>query len=351
MKKLLIGISIIAVLMTFGFTQTITVTHPGAGDTITKGSPYTIRWTTSGAVFRNVKIRVYNSTATTKLLDIIDSVATSSLSYTCGENVFNSLDPGCYVVRVKTTNNATTGDSRVFTLVNPGEEPSESGMKSIRVVTPNGGKLALGSSIRLIWRSENLTNNVTISLLKNDMVFGTIVSGLAPGRITHDWRIGKTISRMATPDTGYKIRIDEDGASGVFDVSDNPFEIEPERNIDLSCYISSVNSLMITRKVRITVKVKCKNFPGAITNVPVKITLIKKSDGTICSTTTKTIPEVSYRGHSYEYSVNAQLSFIGCGISMITKRKNMEVIAVVDPDDIFRDRSRLDNTAKKDVTH
>lgn len=356
MKKVVFVLIILSVLLTLSYSQSITVTRPSAGETVNKEEVYVVRWTTEGTLHASVKIRLFDRTGASKIMDITNRTETAAGRYRCPATLFNSVPNGSYIVRVKTLDDQYSGNSGVFILGNPGVEPDpdppppepERDLKSIRVVTPNGGRsLAQNSTIRILWRCANLTNNVTISLLKNDMVFGTIVTGLAPGRISHDWKIGQTTLETALPDSGFKIRIDEEG-SGIFDVSDSAFTIEPERNIDLSCYIGEADASRLLKRVTIVVKVRCKNFPGVLNDVPVKIMLKKKSDGTICTTTTKTIPELSYRGHSYEYTVNARLSYRRCitGISILNK---MEVVAIVDPDDIFRDRSRLNNTSKKDV--
>ncbi len=351
MKKILILTTVLLAMAMFSYTQSITVTRPSSGEEVVKGHSYTIRWTKEGRMAENVKIRLFNVAGTERVLEI-KNMTENSGHYECPANLFNSVIAGNYRIRVKTIDNEVFDDGDVFSLVDQGSEPGtepQHGNKSIRILTPNGGRsLAQGSTIRILWKPKNLTNNVVISLLKNDRVFGTIVSGLAPGRISYDWRIGATELKTALPDTGFKIRIDERGGSGIFDVSDRSFAIEAPRNIDLSCYIGVARVSRALKAVRIVVNVKCRNFPGSLTNVPVKISLIRKSDGTVCHMITKRIPEITYKGSSYEYFVSQRLHFGDCW-DAYSSGGEFEIKAVVDPEDNFRDRSRLNNTARKTI--
>ncbi|MCK5003787.1 MAG: hypothetical protein KAS21_01800 [Candidatus Aminicenantes bacterium] len=353
MKKVLLGILVLTMLLAMGYSQSITVTAPRADEVVSKGAEYVIRWTSEGPLTEGAKIRLFNSAGSSKIMDIANRADMASGRFRCADDLFNSVPDGRYVVRVLSADDLYHDDSEIFTLGNPGVDPDpdpepepERDSKSIRIDYPTGRDLAQGGTIKILWKPKNLTNNVTITLWKNGMLFGIIESGLAPGRISTIWEVGRTTIKTALPDTGFRIRIEEQG-SGIFGVS-NTFEITPSRNIDLSCYIASARASRITRRVRVVVKVRCKNFPGVLNDVPVKIMLKKKSDGTICRTTTEIIRELTYRGHSYEYTVNARLSYTGC-VTGTSIRNKMEVVAVVDPDDIFRDSTRLNNTAKKDV--
>ncbi len=113
MKKVFLLMLVMIVTIGMLSAATITVTKPASGETVTKGSPYTIQWTKSGAQDASVKIRLYNPAGTTKILDISNSTANDgNFSWP----VPNSVANGSYVVRVKTLDNATWDDSGVFTI-------------------------------------------------------------------------------------------------------------------------------------------------------------------------------------------------------------------------------------------
>ncbi|MEN8155075.1 MAG: Ser-Thr-rich GPI-anchored membrane family protein [Acidobacteriota bacterium] len=351
MKKVIFGLIILSVLLTLGYSQSITVTRPSAGEVVPKGSAYTIRWTTVGTLHASVKIRLFNSSGSSKIMDITDRTGTAAGSYRCPANLFNAVPDGSYIVRVKTLDDQYYDNSDVFILGDPVVDPGpvvEAEQKSITVVSPNNGKpLAWGSEIKILWRSNGPTESVEVILLRNSHIIGRISPPLHYGRISYLWKIGEFRGGTVDPGYGYKIRVSEIG-SVVEDDSDNPFSIEEERNIDLYGWISSVRGSRMSRIVRVSAKVKCRNFPGSIENVPVKFTLKKKSDGIICNSVTETIPEITYRGHSYEYSVRARFGFRSCSEEFLSG-EDFEVVMVIDPDDLFRDRSRLNNTVKKDV--
>ncbi len=349
MKKIVFGILVLTMLLTMGYSQSITVMAPIADEVVEKGVEYVIRWTSEGPLTEGAKIRLMDSSGSSRIMDIANRADMASGRSRCSADLFNSVPDGRYVVRVLSSDDLYHGDSAIFTLGNPGVDPDpERDLKSIRVDYPTGSDLAQGGTIKILWKPKNLTNNVTISLWKNGMLFGIIEAGLAPGRISTFWEIGRTTIKTALPDTGFRVRIEEQG-SGIFGVSET-FEITPSRNIDLSCYIDEAKATHAKgRSVSIRVKVRCNNFQGVLNNVPVKIMLKKKSDGTICSEITKIITELSYKGHSYEYTVNTRLSYFRCYLSMLLMRNKLEVVAVVDPDDIFRDKRRINNTSKKDV--
>ncbi len=113
MKRLLLFMLVIIITMGMLSAATITVTKPASGETVVKGSPYTIQWTKSGSQDASVKIRLYNTAGTIKILDITNSTANNgSFSWP----VPNSVANGNYVVRVKTLDNVTWDDSGVFTI-------------------------------------------------------------------------------------------------------------------------------------------------------------------------------------------------------------------------------------------
>ncbi len=139
MKKLLLLMLVVIVTMGMLSAGTITVTKPASGETVSKGSPYTILWTKSGAQDSLVKIRLYNPAGTTKILDITNSTANNgSFSWP----VPNSVANGSYVVRVKTLDNATWDDGGVFTISS----------LSITVTKPASGEtVKKGSSYTIQW--------------------------------------------------------------------------------------------------------------------------------------------------------------------------------------------------------
>ncbi len=96
----------------------ITVTSPHSGDTWSKGKTYIIKWTKSGSMNPNVKIRLIQGG--TKILSITNSTPNNgSYSWT----VPDGLPTGNYQIRVKTVDNAVYNDSDKFKIEEPSAEP------------------------------------------------------------------------------------------------------------------------------------------------------------------------------------------------------------------------------------
>ena len=95
----------------FLYGQKITVTRPQAGETLDAGHGYMITWTKSGQMGQNVKIKLRQGN--TNILDITDSTPnTGSFNW----QMSGDISPGSYTIRVRTLDNAVTGDSGTFTI-------------------------------------------------------------------------------------------------------------------------------------------------------------------------------------------------------------------------------------------
>ena len=320
-----------------GDSGRISVTQPNASTGWQRGTTKTITWDSTGSVDSNVKINIFrNSISEANFLTQLTGPNTGSKSWP----IPSSYEPGTYCLRVKEAEGDIFGDSSRFQITS-----GASLLHSIVVVEPNGGRdLARNNRVRIIWRPKNLTNNVKISLMKNGELFGVIVENLAPGRITYEWIVGRTLIKTALPDTGFKIKIEEMGLDAS-DQSNSSFAIEDDRHVDLSCYVSGHRSKDHGRVVELTVKVRVNNIGREVLrDVPVKVTVRTAGATSGGETRTKNISEVTYRGHSYEYSVKFDFRLHG-GSRYSRKRKLDRVaIVVVDPDDIFRDKSRRNNS-------
>ncbi len=186
----------------------ITVTDPHSGDTWNKGNTYTIRWTKSGSMNANVKIRLMQGG--TKVLAITDSTANDgSYSWTVPSSVAN----GSYYIRVKTIDNAVYDDGEVFTISNA------SSSKSLTVTYPNGGeRIAAPGNIEIRWSSAGSISNVKIIGVGST---GNItVADSAPNTGSYTVSIPDSVNNG-----NYKIRIEDVSDSSVYDESDRTFTI------------------------------------------------------------------------------------------------------------------------------
>ena len=185
MKKYLLYSALFFFLTGVIFTQTITVTNPSQGAVWNKGTKYNITWTTTGNVYQSVKIRLFNSSATVKELDIDDSIPTTdgSVEWT----IPGTVNPGSYVVIVRTSNNSTTGISKVFTIAGvPEVEPS------ITFSKPDSDTIwRKGIIYSITWTKVGLqSSGVNIGIYKNSISQANLVGQLAgPNNESKSWSI------------------------------------------------------------------------------------------------------------------------------------------------------------------
>jgi hypothetical protein len=330
-------------------SSTIRILQPSSGLTLHKGSSFNITWTKSGSMNANVKIRLYRGS--TKVLNITDSTPNNG-SYTW--RIPESLSNGSYIIRVKTVDNEVFDDSATFEIgsgVNLGDYRMMHKIEaphSIEILSPNRSEripftLDRDETIRIRWKSKNLTNNLKISLYNERGVEHVINDHVNKEKTSYTWRIMDTKNVYAG--YYYSIRIEEKETK-VYDKTDF-FYIRREKHIDLSCrFLPGYRTEDRGSKVTFTVKVKAVSpYSGTLNNVPV--TVIIREIGRERETEksqTKYLRKVVYGRHP-EYSLSFTFTLYRRHRSHTVVWR--EAIAIVDPEDIFRDKDRSNNRATK----
>jgi len=113
MKRSLFAILSLALFVAAAGAQTITVTKPAAGETVVKGTGYTIMWTKTGTMGANVRITLRNA-ATLAEVQVIADPAPNTGSFAW--QMPGDIPDGSYKIRVKVKNEAVSGDSGAFTI-------------------------------------------------------------------------------------------------------------------------------------------------------------------------------------------------------------------------------------------
>lgn len=138
MKKFIILLSIFVLFFGYINSQTITVSNPNSESKWMIGKYCNITWTKLGAMNANVKIRLFNSTLTKKILDITNST-TNNGSY--GWTIPKTVTAGDYIVRVKTVDDDVQDDSVIFSIIeNPVKAASSKGKDKM---APLHGKIEI----------------------------------------------------------------------------------------------------------------------------------------------------------------------------------------------------------------
>lgn len=172
MKKIRIFIAVFFLLAgAAAFSQTITVTAPGAGALLCQGRGFTITWITCGAMHANVKIRLWQGA--TRILNIIDRTENDG-SYSW-DVPLTVAEGGDYYIRVLTVDEAVADSSDVFSIsACPGSisvhSPMETGAFMVRGTTP----------IPIAWTSSGITGTVRIELENSDTAGLSLVSASHP---------------------------------------------------------------------------------------------------------------------------------------------------------------------------
>lgn len=114
MKKVFVFSIVIFLAGFFLSAQAVyNVTKPDLSSKWAKGRTRDIIWDNKGDTVK-VKLRLYNSLATAKILDI---AANQNNNGTFSWKIPQSVKPGKYIVRVKNMNNTKWGDSKVFEII------------------------------------------------------------------------------------------------------------------------------------------------------------------------------------------------------------------------------------------
>jgi uncharacterized protein YkwD len=246
----------------FGYIsgQTITVKNPHGGDTWLRGISYTITWTKSGKMNAKVKIRLYNSNGTVKILGITNNTPNDG---SFGPwNLPVSVPDGDYLVRIKTIDNKIFDDGEIFKIrartknvavmqkinpwvLQPKLEVARIMVKpQIGVATPVAGEIVNpAKTYKIIWRSTGVmlnwvniqavfvAKNYLYSIVKNTTNDGEFLWNLGKS----SWTPGQYKLKIATTDNNVV------GYSGVFTIPSKSSSAPCKTGqpaLDLECLIN-----------------------------------------------------------------------------------------------------------------
>jgi len=379
MKKLLFGVFVLTMLMTIGYSQSITVTAPAAGVTLDQDDLLVIRWRTEGTLTDiNVKIRLWNSTETSRIFNIAESVAAADGRFSCRAGLFSSVPDGSYKILIITTDRITTGRSGVFIFGSPGidpepepepePEPGRSDCYSLAFTQPRadgnttwgyGGPREIRWTMRISPPCDP-ADNVSLELRDEDntRTITTIAASTANnGR--SDWTIPATV-----PIGSYKIRMITLGdnpqtvLSGPFNVTFARLAVVVATElkvVDLTGRITNKELKVAYGKYhyrwRIKFKIKVAHTPDTIDLRDVFVSWrIVKRGGSERFSASYTIPVLS-AGEEHVKSINKE-----CGDNKRRDRRpkleegDYFIEVIIDPADRQKDRNLRNNTLRWNFT-
>lgn len=182
-------------------TASITISKPSQNDLWKPGTQHDIVWTKIGTQHQKVKIRLFDSSATQKLLEITnETLNDGSYPWT----VPSGYTPGTYVIRVKTLDDEVHDNSEQFEIgYQPVVDPE------IDVTDPQlNAKWYKGKSYDIKWtKTGSMSNTVKITLHSQPetqpiktISSGTSNSELFPWDIPADMSSGSYVVRVMTSD-------------------------------------------------------------------------------------------------------------------------------------------------------
>jgi len=189
-------------------TETITVTAPNGGESITGGSTYTITWTYTGNI---ANVALAYSTDNGANWTTIDTVLnTGSYSW-----VTPNVSSTQCLVRVRHATNSLVSDqsNNVFSIGSFGAETAT-------VLSPNGGEVyCIGRTAAISWTTTGLVGNVRIQYSTNNGASWKTIVSSTPNDGSHLWTVPND------PSTKCLVRVREASDGDPTDTSDAVFTI------------------------------------------------------------------------------------------------------------------------------
>jgi len=197
--------------------STITATAPNGGETWTRGTTPTIRWTSSGSVGSSVKIELMKAGVVSQTISTSTANDGTFTSWTIPSSLATGTD---YRIRITSTTNTAIADTsnNYFTITSTTPSPA-----AITISAPNGGeKWARGTTPTIKWSSSGSVGAyVKVELMKAGAVSKTISSSTPNDGTFTSWTIPSTLATG----TDYRIRITSTTNAAIADTSNNYFTI------------------------------------------------------------------------------------------------------------------------------
>ena len=195
--------------------ETIEISAPVAGDTLTVGSSADITWTSNISSNVNVDLTVNNGKTWISLAANIENIGSYVL-----DPVPNNVSDQCRVRVMSIDSSVAATSAGLFSIVQPAA-------KTVEVLNPNGGEVIIvGSAFNVKWSSTSI-DFVKLSLsTDNGLNWLTITESTPADTGIYKWDpVPNVVS------TECLIRVSAVGADSSFDVSDEIFTISVPKEI------------------------------------------------------------------------------------------------------------------------
>jgi hypothetical protein len=259
MKHSFLLIAVMALLMAPLAAQSVKVVSPNGGESWALHSSHAITWTPTNP--GNVKVDIVLRNTGGKVGAIKSQVALSLGSWQWQD--VGRLEDGTvvpqgsdYIVRIRDAGNALSDDSNGNFTISAG-----SPAPTLRLLSPNGGEnWYRGKLNNITWKAENWTGTVQLSLFRDNVFKGVIVSGQPSSAGAYSWNVGATSHGLADLGGGYRVMVSRTypgpmlPSAALADKSDGDFSISMQK----------IAAPMTTQTVKLA---KTVSVPPSVSNV------------------------------------------------------------------------------------
>lgn len=229
------------------FGATLRVTSPNGGETVRMGSIQRITWEATD-ISQQFRIVLMN-TGGSRFGKIVENLASDRRSYdwSVPETLAGDAPEGRYRIRVVTMDGGIHDDSDTDFSIAVATEPPPAA--TLQLLSPNGGEtLILNQPTPIRWSQTGLRGTVRLVLIAGNTDAGDVASGLDAAAGQYAWTAGrKANGDLAAEGTDYRIRVQSEDSSGVYDSSDRAFSLAPF-TVDLGGL--EARQIRVTRPVR-----------------------------------------------------------------------------------------------------
>lgn len=266
------------------FGATLRVTSPNGGETVRMGSIQRITWEATD-ISQQFRIVLMN-TGGSRFGKIVENLASDRRSYdwSVPETLAGNAPEGRYQIRVVTMDGGIHDDSDADFSIAVATEPPPAA--TLQLISPNGGEtLVLDQPTSIRWSQTGLRGTVRLVLIAGDIEAGDVASGLDAVAGQYNWTAGrKANGDLAAEGTNYRIRVQSESSSGVYDSSDRAFSLS-SFTVDLGGL--EARQIRVTRPERgaeliigtiATIEWTPPTFAGVDIGSTVRLSAVRQSD-------------------------------------------------------------------------
>ena len=206
MKKMLMLTLLVMGVIAILPAQKVTVLSPNGGEVLVNGTPMLITWSYSKLSGNETMLIALEGSADFGPI-AYSKVSAGSIEWPAGKKMDGSFakPAGGYriIIELIDYNSAFDLSDQPFTIAAP--------VSVVALMTPNGGEtLEKGKEFDIRWSCAGRAGYVTLSLIKDEQLLGTIAENLPAAGLTYRWNTGLPLLNGVNyhPGVNYRVQVD-----------------------------------------------------------------------------------------------------------------------------------------------